>query len=255
MGEFMNYEEIRNLLIMKKNQIAMMRLRGYLIDNIDAKYENMSLEDFHEHIGKPFRNPFIKSIVDMITNKSVLEVLIAIRGLMSYHYTRVGEKSRSCAVVYITREGDASKRIKKDFTEALIPLLANIYTNIVIITNKGLTPHSLNVINSIPSKDVGVPRYTWLFRDEEFYTNPLAHKLSPKYELLPEDEAREFRRKYANPLLISSEDPAVKLNGWRINGVVKITRDISSIDSNVKEMISKRLIVRHNVVDPSIDKK
>lgn len=58
--------------------------------------------------------------------------------------------------------------------------------------------------------------------------SPLEHVLSPKYEILDEDEKRELLRRcrikpYNLPRILSN-DPAVKALGAKVGDVLKITR-------------------------------
>lgn len=249
----MNGDELYRLYLMKRNQIDMMRIRGYKIGKRENEIYDMDIENFEEYMNNLTNNSFvdkITSIKGIISD--VKEVLTSPRGLLSFDYAKEGESEKSCVVVYITRK-EVSGRIQKPFTVSLIGILKSIYSNIIVISDRGLTSESRSIVNSIPAVDQGVPRFFWLFRDEELYSNPLKHKLSPLHELLPEREAREFRKRYINPTLISTEDPVVKFYGWKVNGVVKITRDISSINAEVKELVTKRLIVKSIIVKDIVE--
>lgn len=73
--------------------------------------------------------------------------------------------------------------------------------------------------------------------------NPLLHVLSPKYEILSEEQKIELIRRYRikpyNLPKILTTDPAAKAIGAKIGDVIKVTRK-SPISG---EVISYRLVV------------
>lgn len=243
----MDLPELQKLYLMKRNQIEMMKTRGYKLKRRDEEILDMNLYDFIDYIENLKNNSFVDKILSYKgILKSVKGILEGSRGLLSYEYTKEGEKIATCAIVYITREGDG--RIEKSFTNSLMSILKVHYTDIILITDRPLTQDSKHIISSVPMVEEGFPRTVWLFRDEELYVNPLTHKLSPKYEILNDEESKDFKRRYINPLLISVEDPAIKFYGWKVNSVVKITRDISVLNANVENLVTKRLIVKGAIV-------
>jgi len=67
--------------------------------------------------------------------------------------------------------------------------------------------------------------------EEEVSFNPLEHELSPKYEILSEDEKRELLKRYrikpSNLPKIYASDPAVRALGAKPGDIIKIIRKSS----------------------------
>jgi len=248
--------EVLNLFNMKRNQIEMMYKRGYEISDEEIEILTMRLSDFVYYLQELSASPnsFLNYLHGQIKlSKEDSAVMRKDRAYLSNVYYKDGEKDASCVVLYVGREGPVNLRIRKDLTVALKDFtLSHDYKDIIFVSNKNFTKDSKAELSMLPpygtSDNKSEPRGLWIFRDNELYINPEKHALSPKHELLDLAGSHAFKRSYKYPPHISLEDPVVKFNGWKLGSVIKITRDISSIEAPVDTMIAKRLVVRDNLV-------
>lgn len=242
-------KEVSNLFIIKKNQINMMRTRGF--DVSEEEYIlDMSVDDFNDLLydfstGRQtsFWSPILSG------NKFSREdrdTLSEGRAFLSNQY----QKDDTWSIVYyIDRPGEKKYKIKKDLIQILTDwAIAGGYSDIIFVSRKGYTTSALSILSRLPPVDPRTPRGIWTFDDTELFVNPLLSVLYSPHELAPPEEASTFKKMYRFPLQISVEDPIVKFYGWRLGSVVKITRDISMMESPVDVMLVKRLVVRDNQV-------
>lgn len=247
--------DVLNLFNIKKRQLEMMYKRGYDISS-EEHILNMNLDDFAIYLedrASDLSSFWNNAMRDIKFSKEDNLVMDKVRAHLSEEYSKPDDKYPSCVVFYVEREGPVDLRIKKELTVALKDFaLANDYTDIILISNKNFTKDSKAELNMLPPygtpDNKSVPRGLWIFRDKELYVNPESHVLTPKHELLDAPGTLAFKRAYRYPPHISLEDPVVKFNGWRLGSVIKITRDISSIEAPVDLMVAKRLVVRDNLV-------
>tara|TARA_R100000750_G_scaffold61608_1_gene53063 strand:+ start:564 stop:1487 length:924 start_codon:yes stop_codon:yes gene_type:complete len=247
--------DILNLFNIKKCQLEMLSKRGYDISE-EEHILDMNLNNFATYLEDRGSNPssfWNNALKTMKLTKEDNAVMTKNRAHLSEEYYRPNDEYPSCVVFFVEREGPVELRIKKDLTVALKDFaLAGDYENIILISNKNFTKDSKGELSMLPpynsSNNKSEPRGLWIFRDKELYINPEKHVLSPKHELLDAESSLAFKRTYRHPPHISLEDPVVKFNGWKLGSVIKITRDISSIEAPVDMMVAKRLVVRDNLV-------
>lgn len=262
---------IYDLFRIKKIQIEMMKIRGYDISHEEhilslnlEQFNNLLLEWADGNIvsfwgqmiftTKKNNEPVIKFV-----DKEVKETMSQPRAFLTNIYKKSNEEDYSCVVFYIARSGSGKHKIDKPTMEPIRNfIVGSTFENVIIISNKNFGKFSLSLISNLPaiinSNKVKVPRGLWIFRDKELFVNPIFHTLNGDYQLLSEQESKEFRKLYVHPLQISTEDPIIKFYGWPVGKVVKIIRDISGVEGMIDTMVAKRLIVRDNLVELSLIK-
>lgn len=239
---------IFSLYNIKRTQIEMLRDRGYVIPKSEQKILNMTEKQFDKYHKKltegTITNEWTPYLDEMILPDNVKYTERTVLG-----NTYVNENNnKKCIVIYIDQEGGL--QVVKSITDAILVMIEGINTGIkydeaILITHMPFSVCSRSSINDL--------KYTkhWIFNDYELRINVTKHVYVPEHRLATEVETREFKRMFKHPELISIQDPIVKYYGWSVGDVVVIKRDISSIDSMVKYMIAKRLIVEANNVSSS----
>lgn len=226
----------------------MMRDRGYNIPKSEVKLLSMSESQFlkyHKRLyDNKIENEWTSFLVEMLLPDNAKYTK---RTILGNTYTSVNSKKR-CIVIYVDQEG--GQQVVKAITDAIIVMVEGVntgikYDELVLITQIPFSVSGRSSINDL--------KYTkhWIFFDYELCRNVTKHKLVPEHTLLSEEDTLEFKKRYRHPEQISVNDPVVKYYGWKIDQVIMIKRDISSIDSMVRYIIAKRLIVDANIVNDS----
>lgn len=253
--EDINYSKDSSLFILKRNQVAMMETRGFIIPEHEMNIPEMDLKQFEEYLAYEKRNSYWSQISNEFRFDKKYQIdMEGDRCHLSNYYEHEDDARIKCIVLYIDiAKGKIGEMVIKPMLNFLTE---GGFRDIIFITGKPFSKRGLNMISNISPvvfgsdrrKDV-FSRFIQIFSDQELYVNPLENSLVPLHELLSREEKNELLKKYSEIPRISIEDPVVKFYGWRLGNVVKITRDISSIMSSSEIMIIKRLIVRDSQVD------
>lgn len=141
-------------------------------------------------------------------------------------YSRITDKRE-----YITaRKQDGSKicmfkTIKqkvgvKDVTECIGAMkLGNIKHCVIVCED--ITPATKNMVKTLPVLEMVVE----IFNVEDVRINITKHSLVPKHEKLPDDEAKDFKKKYGVKIpVMLREDPIVKFYGYKRGNIIRVIR-------------------------------
>ena len=214
--------EIASLLFeVKKNQLKMVRRRGYNISREEGIL-NLTLPQFLKTYV-PFAKQQNRSFRSVMTN--VYENDVGGRLLVYYAdvpsgTTQLGKNEVGCAI---------SSMEKYKLHDA------------VIITAKQLSPSASKHVASLVSENIQI------FLEDEMSYDPTEHFLVPKHIPLSPDEAREFLDTNGISIdqmpILRSDDIIIKNLGLRGGRIVKIERDnmFGSVErsGNVENMIFK----------------
>lgn len=165
-------KELYNLFVIKKNQIKMMRRRGYDI-SAEEPLMNLSVNE----IGK-FANAYMAKARNDGTN---------FRKALTSHYEKQenGNLKRSVAY-YASAKPTATTVGTSEVTEAVEFINRTQIHDIVMIIEKPLSPQAADDLSKLPAYNIQI------FLEEEMMYDPTEHFLVPTHIPLTDDEQKIF---------------------------------------------------------------
>jgi DNA-directed RNA polymerase I, II, and III subunit RPABC1 len=214
-----------NLFKVKKNQLKMIRKRGYDI-SAEEHMLSMTISQFIEEqssLAKESGN----------TLKSTLNAL---------YINNEGE------LIYVYY-ADTIQNSKQFGVSQILEILVKIdeyknqgynINNIIIITELPLSSGATSELEKMPAYNIEV------FLNSELAYDPTEHYLVPNHRIMSKDEARQFLRKNKlkfNQLpLISKRDPIARYYGARVGQIMEISRINLSSETIVDEYLTYRAV-------------
>lgn len=239
-----------DLYDIKKTQIEMMQDRGYEIPESEKAILNMKRKEFHEYLDNLVNGEFDNEWVPYLENINLPEnSKYTRRTLLGGSYKK---DNKRCLVIFLDQAG--GQQVMKVIIDAIIVMVEGIHTGVkydelILISNIIFSTVSKSCISDL--------RFTrhWIFFDRELVNNASKSVLNPEFSILPEKQAREFKRAYKHTAQMSEDDAIVKYYGWKVGSVVLIQRDVTELNMIVKTISTKRVIVRSTAVTNDKKKK
>ena len=196
--------EVAALLFeVKKNQLKMVRRRGYNID----KEKHILETPLHQ-----FLNGYISYAKE--NNRSF-------RSVMTNVYEN--DEGKRMLVYYADVPTTTTQLGVKEVGDAISSMEKYKLHDAVIITARQLSPSALNHVNKLVSENIQI------FLEEEMAYDPTEHFLVPKHTPLSLEEARSFLESNKISIdempVIRSDDIIIKNLGLRGGRIVKIERE------------------------------
>jgi DNA-directed RNA polymerase I, II, and III subunit RPABC1 len=114
-----------------------------------------------------------------------------------------------------------AKKLDVSLVKEYVTLLNSLNINHgIFVYGETITPYAKKVVDS--SKDMKIE----LFCEKELQYNVTKHRLVPKHDRLPEDEAIKFKKEFGCKFGgILKTDPVARFYGYSRGDVIRITRD------------------------------
>lgn len=215
---------MQQLFDIKQTQIKMVRDRGFVVEELELAFLNMTLEQFDTYIS---REAFEKKLPK--------------RALLTRAYQNA-DKTRSMLVYYGSKLNPSQKQVPISVIQDFIRLIKTygITESILILDAPPSSPGS----NSLKA----LTTVKWqIFYDEEMVYSPVEHVDTPRHVLLSPQETveklREMKTDIGRLLIIKESDPVVKYYGWPVGGLVCIYRDDSVVSVLAPKSINYRVIM------------
>jgi len=217
--EDVDYGKTLRLFIMKKNQLKMVKRRGYSIER-EQSFFNLSIGDFINSYV-----PFAKKL-----NKSVRSVLSQV------YENENGEK----LYTFFADDDLKHKQMGVDILGEMIQEMDKYKAkNGILITPLPLSSAARKKIEELLTYNIHV------FQENEMSYDPTEHYFTPEHRLLSVEEQRDFltRNKISIDKLpiILTTDMISRYYGFKPGQVIEIKR-INLYDTIVQESLSYRVV-------------
>lgn len=212
-------KSVNSLFNIKKNQLKMVRRRGYNIDR-EKNLLSLTLKDFiNAYI--PFAQKKKKTLREVLTQ---------------FYENDSGDR---IVVYYADIPTKSSKMGVETLTDVIHELDSKKTKTGIIITPKELSPSAKKQLERLVNYNIQV------FIEYELGYDPTEHYLTPEHIALTKDEQREFLVKNnisidQLPILLDT-DPIAKYYGYKSGQVIKINR-INMYDTLVQKSLSYRAV-------------
>lgn len=208
------------LFTIKKNQLKMVRRRGYVIEPQEADILLVSLRDFLDVYV-----PYAKQVKQ------------SMRQILSRPYkNETGEK----LVVYYADEPVSTKKLGIEALGNAIVMCEKYNTkNLILITPVGLSSAAAKEIEKMVSYNI------YVFLEDEMTYDPTEHYFTPAHRALSTEEQRKFLQDNDLSLdqlpIILTTDMISRYYGFRPGQVIEIRR-VNLYDSMVQNSLSYRSV-------------
>ncbi len=229
---------LEKLLNAKKNEIKIMKLRGFDTSSQD-KFSNMEVSDFYD---------YYKQIKQVRKEQNERSILFAI-------YPKLSDPSYKIMAYYgtVSKQSNTPK-VNIDVAKNISGLINNGYafdnngkqevikiSEAIVILSHPFNSPSKTIIEESINKPIIV------FLEDELMFNPNEHADVPRHELLSPTETanklKELNIDKSKLIIIKSTDPIVKFHGWKVGDVIRIHRNDKSVNLLSSNSINYRLIV------------
>lgn len=255
---------MESLFDMFKSQTELAHDRGYFVTDEDVKLYEGTASDFHKFMVETAReNEERYRRTRGMEKIEITEKLLlgASRERLGRKYKHKEIKGRTLKISYVSLEDGKTQISKQTLLEVCKDIEENRYSEFILVVNAALSTGAnelvQTIVGAIPTdkeeeKNVKTNlenkrTYFQIFKDEEMLFNPVNHKYVPPHELLKKEEEdellRQFKIERSKMLIIKLKDPIVKHYGWRVNRIVRIRRNDSSVPILTPRSINYRLIV------------
>lgn len=213
------------LFEIKKTQVRMLMDRGYEVGR-EAELFNLTKKQFVEEYNKIIRDP------------KYIEAKFTPRESLSMTYTNKVTGQQLYVFYASPKKAELEKEIAARFVQNI---MKNKFKKAILITPVPLSSKPEEELAQLEKVHIQV------FQDEELDFVVIDHVMQPKYELIPEGEEAECRKKLtirSNTQLgkINVLDPVIKYYDWPVNRIVKIYRNNLVQDTIVPRTLFYRLI-------------
>jgi len=216
--ENIDIHKVSLLFTIKKNQLKMVKRRGYNIEREEALLE-YTLDDFLEN--------FLTSSKE--TSRSILTQY------SPYYENDEGDR----LVVYFPDARKGKDLGVEEVNDSIKEMIKYKAKNIIIITPNPLSSTARKKVEELPSYHISV------FLDNEMMHDPTEHYLTPEHRALSVEEQRDFleRNKLSIDQLpiINVKDKIVRYYGFRQGQIIEIKR-INYYDTMVQNTIAYRAV-------------
>lgn len=219
MSRSIDPQAVALLFEVKKNQLKMVRRRGYDISK-------------ETHILKTRLQNFLDAYIPFAEQQGK-----TFRAVLTSVYTHKDNGKR--LVVYYADAIPGKQLGKNEITDAISEMDKQKSKDAIIITPRGLSPVARKSIEALISYNIQI------FLEEEMAYDPTEHRLVPEHIPLTEEEGRKVLEK--NDLNID-QLPAIKVNdimckyyGMRQGQIMKIIR-VNMYDSMVQNSVVYRAV-------------
>lgn len=210
----------QKLFTIKKNQLKLVRRRGYILEENEENLLYITLEDFLEAYL-----PFAES-----KKKSLRNILSRL------YYNDRDEK----IYVYYADNPKTSKQLGIDaVTDAIANLDKNRSKNLLLITPVPLTSAASKKIQELVSYNIHI------FLESEMVYDPTEHYFTPEHKALTKEEQREFLETNGFNIdqisIMLTSDMIARYYGFRVGQIIKIRRQ-NMFETLVQESLSYRVV-------------
>jgi len=239
----MEDNKIELLLTIKKNQLRMIRDRGY---DISDDLENVNNKnDFLLFLQESVENKKDKRKSEKFVykDKQRIKPQIDFRFVLTNNYKHETE-DKKLSVIYLGKYySEKLDNINLDDIFYYLKTIKNIPDELILIKNTNLTSHALNALEIfVKTKNISYQ----IFNDYELFYSPIKFIDYSKHTLIPLDEEesllKEMRVIKSKMLLIGLNDPIVKYYNWPEGRIVRIERHDLSLSILAKKSINYRVI-------------
>ena len=219
MEEDIDYGKSLRLFIMKKNQLKMVRRRGYNVDR-ENSILTLNVNDFLAAYV-----PFAKKL-----NKSIRSVLSQV------YENETGEK----LYVFFADDDLKHKQMGVDVLGEMIQEMDKYKAkNGILITPLPLSPSAKKKIEELLSYNI------YVFQENEMAYDPTEHYFTPQHRPLSVEEQRDFlaRNKISidqMPIILTS-DMISRYYGYKPGQIIEIKR-VNLYETIVQESLSYRVV-------------
>lgn len=242
---------MQRLFTIKKTQLQLVVDRGYVVPFSEAAIPTMTLAEFENYVG----------VLTALTGRSARRALsMDYRSSLLTTTNQITSTTKSMKV-YFGGKLDQSKpkipiEVVKEFTLELLNgkfndeparVKANgepdpiIFTEAVLILDAVLSGPAANQFKMIKNVECQT------FYDADLMYNPTRHVMTPRHELLSDEETEVVLAGLKVPkeklLLIKQTDPVVKYYGWKVGKVIRVHRNDQSLSILTQKTINYRYIV------------
>lgn len=180
-SEKINNAEVQTRI--KRNQISMMKTRGYVIEKSYAKKEK-------EYESKITYRSIVSKMLDLKKKKKTLKEDMSV----GYIKPKEDEFGRKVLVKFLEypldkKSGKVKKEPKETITNVFREISNTDYRHIILISLFGLSPSAKTEINKL------VKIRFEIFTVNEMKYNPINHFLAPEYKLLNKKEWSTIKEK------------------------------------------------------------
>jgi DNA-directed RNA polymerase subunit H (RpoH/RPB5) len=236
------------LLTIKKNQIEMVRNRGYTIPEDEEIIFDNDISFFSDFLSqqKDAYQLGRKSEKFKYKGKNILKPNIDFRFVLKNEYENI-ETNKNFLVLYLgkyySETADSIKLESMVFYINYIEKMKSMPSEIILIINANITPQAFDALE-IFTQTNGI-RYQ-IFNDHELFYNPIQFVDYSKHTLISEDEEEELLKNMkvvkSKMLVIGIRDPIIKYYNWPENRIVRIERDDIYNSSLSQKSINYRVI-------------
>lgn len=210
----------QKLFTIKKNQLKLVRRRGYILEENEENLLYITLEDFLEAYL-----PFAES-----KKKSLRNILSRL------YYNDRDEK----IYVYYADNPKTSKQLGIDaVTDAIANLDKNRSKNLLLITPVPLTSAASKKIQELVSYNIHI------FLESEMVYDPTEHYFTPEHKALTKEEQRQFLETNGFNIdqisIMLTSDMIARYYGFRVGQIIKIRRQ-NTFETLVQESLSYRVV-------------
>lgn len=224
-------DKFEQILTIKRNQVKMIRDRGYRLNESEAAIIPMVTEEFIKYMRESVST---KGTYQRVLSQTYEKLLPNVDGVrdktLVYYAFRNAEKGEQQISVDSVREF------------AVITKNDN-YATVVLIVNGVMSSAARQLLNN-QLADVNVQ----IFNEKEFMYNPTEHELTPKQVIMSKEEAAVVLRSLsvtADQLpIMSLDDPIAKYYDARIMDIIKIFRDDGKHASISPKYYQYRVVAR-----------
>lgn len=202
-------------LTIKRNQIKMIRNRGY-----NVEHEEWILDE--ELTGEQFESRLLEK-------KNMGDG--SLRSMLYGKYQHATKKIRDLFVEYVGLSG--GKQIKVEAITNFTRRIDNKNKDGVLIVNSLLSPKAAEHLAIITEASYQV------FQEDDLLWDFIEHVFIPSHKLIPHEEAKKLKKELGlnnrGLLTLFTTDQVVKYFNWPIDSLVEITYDNNSMLSGTSK--------------------
>lgn len=217
--------EVARLFTIKKNQLKMVKRRGY---NIDKEEDLLSITS----------NEFLEAYVPFAKKEKK-----TFRQILSRPYSN--DKGENIVVYFADAPTNTSQLGVDVLSDAMYEIDKHKSKNAIIITPKSLSPAAKKKIEGFLTYNI------YIFLENEMAYDPTEHYLTPEHKALSPEEQRDFLIRNnlsidSMPLILTS-DMISRYYGFRPGQVIQINR-INLYDTIVQNSLSYRVVKEDDII-------
>lgn len=233
---------LAQLFKLKKNQIFMLRDRGYTIDENETRLLAATVDEFLRYYEEVARARQLK--VDNTGERQ--RAYDHIYQALSHFYQHA---DGSILLVYYARPTKSKQLDVEEIKQFTMEVNTRGVPSAMLISRQQLSSKAKDEFSKITIRQLR------LFLDEELFYNLTEHYLVPKHRVLSDDEAKDFltsNRLRTNQLpILKWDDPVSKWYGFIPGQIVEVLRENLAAETLVDEYRSYRFVDEPAIEKPS----